>query len=233
MATTGAHAGGKVIMRESRLPAVPRVMTVGVLWLALLGAASTASAGPMVYFYQGNTLETSGIYECPPVCNLSGSVWLANELGADRSIESTVPFLWYSFSNGISTVTPATASSGSGFFHFGTDTNGNIDEWSFQLLAQNGPYMISFHNPVSQYMYDGSPSGGNVIYTADRTFVSGCFGNTCGPIGTAVNINNPGTWTATPFDGPSPAPVPEPGTMLLMGTGLLFAVKKIRNRPSA
>ena len=206
-----------------------RLLRLLVVLLSTLAFVPVAEAGPIVYFYQGNTLQTSGVYQCPPVCSISGSFTVASELEANRPIESPLTPLSFSFSNGLDTATPESVfSTGGVFFHVSTDAAGAIEEWVIQLsLPSTTTSYIRTWNTPSGFHYDVSPSGQNPIYTADRTFTYGCTPTVCSPIGIAFVSNNPGTWTSN-IPVPPISPVPEPGTMLLFSTGAFLAARAAR-----
>ena len=212
-----------MIHSQSRF-AIRRLAPLSAFLLIVIAVANTASASPIIYFYQGNSLETSGVYECPPVCNLSGSFILESALDPNRQLESPLTPMWYSFTNGLNTFTPLTTGFGGATFRFSTDPSGTIEEWSVQLVLNgDGTYFQTWH----------TPSGFITPFTtADSTFVYDCFGTplVCAPIGRGFIQDQPGTWTSMPFTGPSPAPVPEPGTLLLLGSGLAIAASKARRR---
>ena len=206
-------------------------MTRMVRWMFLIlptGAfVPVAEASPIVYFYQGNPLETSGVYQCPPICSISGSFTVASELEADRPIESPLTPLSFSFSNGLDLFTPANVTSGGALFFVSTDADGAIEEWSIQLvlLQSTGTHLLTWNTP-SGFNFNVSP-GQAPIYTADHTFTYGCTATVCSPIGIGFVPNNPGTWTSN-IPIPPISPVPEPTTLLLLGSGLAIALSGAR-----
>jgi hypothetical protein len=212
--------------------AFAHLVTIATVCLIMLGGSTTAAAGPIIYFYQGNPLETSGVYQCPPVCSISGSFIVASELEPNRPLESAFTPLWYSFSNGLNTFTPTNSTMLGGGFFVSTNESRIIDEWSIQFVnGPTGTYIETWHTP-SGFTSVTSPTGAfDPIYTADWTFVYGCTPTTCAPIGKGMVANNEGTWTSMAFDGVVPGPpVPEPGTLLLTGSGLAIALSKARRR---
>jgi len=204
-------------------------LKIAAITVMLLAASATAFASPIIYFYQGNPLETSGVYECPPVCSISGSFIVETPLEANRPLATELTPLWYSFSNGLNTITPTnTVHNGADFF-FSTNASGAIDEWSIQLVMTTpGPWIETWHTPsgFNSVVFAGQ----DPIYTADWTFVYGCTPTVCSPIGSGFLGNNQGTWTSMPFEGELPVPVPEPATLLLVGSGVAIALKNARGR---
>ena len=84
-------------------------------------------------------------------------------------------------------------------------------------------------------IFDGTASvtRQTILQPGQYHFELGARNNLSGGPNASGSASFGGGLTLTPLNSPpeNPAPVPEPGTMMLMGTGLLIAVKKMRQRP--
>jgi hypothetical protein len=158
------------------------------------------------YSYTGNdfTSVTPGFFDAYTTSDsVTGSFSVTSPLGDNFS--GTVTPTWYSFSDGVQTDDPT--DSGIVNFDITTDATGAITGWDINVGS--GYYVGSGFFELTGITIDSSTgdSGGD--------FLGGSASNT-----------SPGTWSA-PYDA---APAPEPGSMALLGTGLLGIAGAWRRR---
>jgi len=208
--------------RLAAVAAVPLALVVSLL----TAAPAHASA---IYAYQGNlfTSLTIDINGPGPVDfyaftdRVTGFMELASPLAADLNSLTTLAPVAFSFSDGVNTITHATATVSS--FAVVTNDVGAIVQWyvfvSAFAPADGGGTVrnISTSSNVSLQVQDG---------VLDRlcgptSTSQGCvLGGTPYYTQTAGNADAPGAWTLR-------TPVPEPSSMLLIGVALAgFAARR-------
>ncbi len=166
------------------------------------------------YLFTGipfNTFEsTSNGFNslCPPICNLSASITLAQPLPPNLTSFLLVTPVAFSFNDGSGTsVTESNTNPTSNYFAFETDSQGNITQW--QILI-DGAQVPGPHYAVStQYWYyslGGGYVGGNgstrcIFYVIAGTSGLGSECTSPGTYEVSVNFtgsNIPGTWVLAP-----------------------------------
>jgi hypothetical protein len=165
-----------------------------VMGLCLFAASARADT---IYTYTGNPFTVfSGLDACPPVCNISGSFTLASPLAANLPFEAITPAA-FSFTDGSVTVTEG------GRFEVATDSGGNISFWEIALGSGQpfGPGVCTSLDTVRDPV--GTPQDNSLSVSCSIEAF----------IGTALVNSNPGSWSSSA--------VPEPGTLILVGIGLL------------
>jgi hypothetical protein len=165
-----------------------------VMGVCLFAASARADT---IYTYTGNPFAVfSGLDACPPVCNISGSFTLASPLAANLPFEAITPTA-FSFTDGSVAVTE-------GRFEVATDSGGNISFWEIALGSGQpfGPGVCTSLDTVRDPVGSPQDNSINVVCSTDA------------PIGTALVNANPGRWSSST--------VPEPGTLILVGIGLLY-----------
>jgi hypothetical protein len=165
-----------------------------------------------VYSYTGNNFNTftsphmgTGPNEYYSTANsVSGSFIVDSPLAANLSNAFINP-LEYSFTDGTTTFSASSPFFPAGF-EISTDANGNIVNWEIGIQtpgAATDQYAIYTYNELQN------------IY--DRGMVQIGFNSFTGEV-----TEDPGTWTE--------APIPEPGSLILVGTGLFGAVEALRRK---
>jgi hypothetical protein len=176
--------------------------------LGVVAFACTPAFATVTYTYTGNPFDWWGYgYQCPSVCDVTGSFTVAQPLAPNLPEYTDVGAISASLTSGGMTVTLANAVVSA--VTVSTDGSGNIFYFSFGL--QGGPNTARI---IAQY----TSAGGSTTFDNLRYLDSnGDWLPQAGRI-----VGNPGTWSVTA--------TPEPGTFLMMGTGLLGAVGAFRRK---
>jgi hypothetical protein len=157
-----------------------------------------------VYTYTGNNFDNfdyaNTSYSTSDFISLSFDV--EAPLAANLSTVMLTPTS-YTVSDGVETLNQMTVSES--IFIFSTDASGNINDWNlvFEILDED--------RAILTYWHPGLIDGGDASLNG--------FGDG------AWNVNSPGTWTSSTTP---PSTVPEPSTLLLLGSGLLATRGMIR-----
>jgi len=140
--------------------------------------------------------------------SLSGSFTVAASLGDNFNSNSTVlTVLSYSFSDGQQTITDANGTEP--FFEILTNGTGTIFIWDVAVTSTNFTTNLQFQTATVE--------GGDGVSPA--------FG------GRDIVFNSVlGSWSLKDNSSSPPSAVPEPGSLMLVGTGLLGAVGTLRRR---
>lgn len=174
-----------------------RVWLLALLTALLLPAPLLADT---TYTYTGNDF-TFAVAPFTTSDSVSGWFTVAWPLPGNLSTGFFTPEA-FSFTDGVDTITNATATLTSSFSSFSTNTSGDITGWEVYLLLPDYNLVASESIPTS---------------SEDLSSVA-----TMG----ADNSNDPGTWT----ESGSTSPVPEPESLILVGTGLAAAAGIARRR---
>ena len=142
--------------------------------------------------------------------SLSGSFTVAASLGDNFNSNSTpLTVLSYSFSDGQETITNANGTEP--FFEIITNGSGTISFWDVAVTSNNFSPNLQFQTATVEGGDGVSPAfGGRDI----------AFNSVLGSWSVTDNSTSP----------PPPPAVPEPGSLALVGTGLLGAVGTLRRR---
>lgn len=167
------------------------------------------------YTYTGNLFEAASSPYNMTTDAVDGSFSLSSPLGdnlVDDSITASISS--YSFTDGVQTFSSSSSPATEETFEVSTSATGAIIAWSVSL---------------------GGPADANSV----STFTSEDVGELDeGFDGYGDNIGDPGTWAESVSSGGGGSPVPEPGSVSLIGLGLL-AIGVIgrkshkRNQPAA
>ncbi len=198
---------------------------VVLIFLAALGAGPVSA--DTIYFYTGNPFNTffgsaGPGFPCAG-CGISGSFTLAQPLAPNLSNSSFTPlsFTFTNSNNNVAGVTLTQATAVSFVFsNFGTDSTGAIIGWRISVFGPTfvspGGFLGSWNFITCSNAAAASACGPGA---ADATTLAGAS-----PASVAVVRNQPGTWTSTT------TATPEPGTLLLLGTGLAGLLTRRRVR---
>ena len=178
-------------------------IAVGILSLSGAFLASTAASANVILNYTGNDFTTvSGPYSTADA--VTGTLTFSGPLADNLTLVSTItPPLSFSFTDGVQTITNSSVGSMGPYFHFQTDSSGNITAWSVTVIAANDSSEIFTSNYPAVVADEGNLYSGEALVGFGRD-------------------SNPGTFSVVG--------VPEPITLSLFATGLAGAVAMRRRK---
>ena len=179
--------------------------TAAVIGLVGCVLSIAAARADVTYTYTGNDF-TSATFPYTTSDSVTGSITLTSALADNISSFINQPaasIVSFSFSDGQQTITNANATLSQ--FDFETNSSGDITYW--QLVVGIGSV---FQDSIGTSNAPG-------IAVVDQGVMD--YDNDA-----ADNFNDPGTWTT----GSASTPVPEPGSLVLLGTGLAALAASFR-----
>ncbi len=200
-----------------------------ILSAALLALRFPLMADPITYTYTGNDFTTLDAQGGDPMVYTS-SDFVSGEFTLSTPLVGNLPSLTaiaptsFSFSDGVQTITNLSASSW--YFDVGTDGNGAITAWYVFVTTPNGDYVDTYSasnvGDVGQYDFQ--------VLSYYNCGWFGCSENVA--LSEGSNSDSPGTWTnsdAAP-ESQDPASTPEPGGLVLVGTGIFGLAGAVRRK---
>jgi PEP-CTERM motif len=181
---------------------------VGVAMLCAMGASPAGATA--IYSYTGADFDfcVIGMSPCTPSGSVTGTMEFSSPLAANLANATVLPDA-FSFSDGAFTISNSDWDAANSAFQVTTDPSGTLTGWLIGILDSSDTLAIFVVSPAIPGGYSGSDS--------------------C-PIGDLINGCTNATSQAASLDG-SWSAVPEPGTVLLLGSGM--ALLSHRRRTSA
>jgi hypothetical protein len=169
-------------------------------------------ADTYTYTYIGNDfISATGSFTTSDA--ISGSFTVASPLAGNLPFQAITPsVLSFSFSDDVTSIDNTQPQWSTPLFEVETDGSGSITRWFIVLENSSGGAFLS---EIVTGNFPASPED----FGADGS----TFANQ------ASNVLTPGTWTQST----SASPAPEPGTLLLLATGLIALAGSLRRRHGA
>ncbi len=203
--------------------AVCAVLILAAILIAL--NPTNAMAVPTTYTYTGNNFDIITDSTKPSgmtystTNSIAGSFTTAAPLQPDFSTFTQIFPIAFSFTDGVNTIASTTPNQFNVFF-VTTDTVGQLTQWVVDLVIQFPTQPLP---PAGEQRFRIVTRVGTNFIDTDFASVSessGIVNPFTGNLITSEDFgkveNNPGTWQISPAQ----APIPEPSSMLLLGSGL-------------
>jgi hypothetical protein len=183
----------------------------------LAALPSTSALADTMYTYTGNpfTQGNGSLFPDAPFTTndfVSGSFTVSTPLAANLALGPINPTS-FGFSDGPATLTYFNTNfSAASEVAVGTDATGAITSWYVDLVASATPAIeiVTINIPGAAVDFGQLPSVPPSPLSRE-----------------GVNLNTPGTWT---MSDSTPSPVPEPGSIALLGSGVLGLAGMVRRR---